>query len=170
MHLEFLSAIAFAEKHVFFVYCLLLVAAIAQDKRISSLVIGIFVLCASQALSVGATPDLYLLATPSGIAYKFIWYGFWLLTNLMFVWMIYQLHLIHKARVSLTTTAISLQIVLNSILQTLDFSDRATVDLNIFALAYQTLIPTLTVGIVPVILMLWGYEYRNKLSIAAAGA
>ncbi|MBU1437251.1 MAG: hypothetical protein KKF79_07770 [Gammaproteobacteria bacterium] len=167
---EFLNAIAIAEKHVFLVYFMLFLAAIAQDKRVSSLVIGLFVLCASQALSVGAAPDLYLIATPSGIAYKFVWYGFWLLTNLMFVWLIYQLHLIHEARVSMTTTAISLQIVLNSVLQLLDFSDRATADIQLFAVAYQILIPTLTVGIVPLILVLWGYEYRNKRSIAAAEA
>lgn len=170
MSVEFLKAIVLAEKHIFFMYCMLLIAAIAQDKRVSSLVIGIFVLCAFQALSVGVTPTLYQLSTPTGIAYKFIWYGFWLLTNLMFVWMIYQLHIIQQARVTLTTKAISLQIVLNSLFHTLDFTGRATFDSHIFAAVYQIAIPALTVGIVPVILLTWCYEYRNKLSIAAAGA
>ncbi len=170
MQNEFVTLILSFEKNVFFGYILLLCLSIVVYKKMSSVTTALFTLCCSQAFSVAITPFLYQLASNDGILYKFFWYGAWTLSNLFFIWMIYQFHLMQKLRATSISIAVSMLILSNTAVQVFDFIDRATANSGLMANIYQLFIPASNIAIIPVIIYLWLYEYRKNINIAATGA
>jgi len=170
MQNDFVELMLSYAKHIFFGYAVLLVIAVIIYKQISSITTAFFGLCCWQAFSVALTPFLYQIASNSGILYKFSWYGAWILSNLFFIWMIYQFHLIQKLRATSISIAVSMLILLNTAIQVLDFIDRATANNGLMANIYQLVIPASNIAIIPVVIYLWCFEYRKNISIAAAGA
>lgn len=170
MQNEFVELMFSFDKHIFIGYAALLVTAVIIEKRLSSISTAFFTICCWQALSVALIPFLYDLASNEGILYKFFWYGTWTLSNLFFIWMIYQFHLMQKLRASSIAIAVSMLILLNTLIQVLDFIDRATANSGLMANVYQLFIPASNIAIIPVVIYLWCYEYRKNIHIAAAGA
>lgn len=170
MQNEFVELMFSFDKHIFIGYAALLVTAVIIEKRLSSISTAFFTICCWQALSVALIPFLYELASNEGILYKFFWYGTWTLTNLFFIWMIYQFHLMQKLRASSIAIAVSMLILLNTLIQVLDFIDRATANSGLMANVYQLFIPASNIAIIPMVIYLWCYEYRKNIHIAAAGA
>lgn len=158
------------DKHIFVGYAALLVASVIIYKQISSVTTAFFTLCCWQALSVAMIPYLYQLASNNGIIYKFCWYGAWTLSNLFFIWMIYQFHLMQKLRATSIAIAVSMLILSNTAIQVLDFIDRATANSGLMANIYQLFIPACNIAIIPLVIYLWCFEYRKNINIAAAGA
>lgn len=170
MQNEFVELMFSFDKHIFIGYAALLVTAVIIEKRLSSISTAFFTICCWQALSVALIPFLYELASNEGILYKFFWYGTWTLSNLFFIWMIYQFHLMQKLRASSIAIAVSMLILLNTLIQVLDFIDRATANSGLMANVYQLFIPASNIAIIPMVIYLWCYEYRKNIHIAAAGA
>jgi hypothetical protein len=170
MQNEFVELMFSFDKHIFIGYAALLVTAVIIEKRLSSISTAFFTICCWQALSVALIPFLYDLASNEGILYKFFWYGTWTLSNLFFIWMIYQFHLMQKLRASSIAIAVSMLILLNTLIQVLDFIDRATANSGLMANVYQLFIPASNIAIIPMVIYLWCYEYRKNIHIAAAGA
>lgn len=170
MQNELVELLLSFDKHIFIGYSALLAAAIAIDKKVSSITTAFFTICCWQALSVAVIPFLYQLASNEGVFYKFLWYGGWILSNLFFIWMIYQFHLIQKLRATSIAIAVSMLILSNTLVQVLDFIDRATANSGLMANIYQLFIPASNIAIIPVVIYLWCFEYRKNINITAAGA
>jgi hypothetical protein len=170
MQNDFFALMLSFDKYVFVGYIVLLVAALVVNKRISSVTTAFVTLCCWQALSVSVSPFLYEQASNDGILYKFCWYGAWTLSNLFFIWMIYQFHLIQKLRATSISIAVSMLILSNTVVQVADFIDRATANSGLIANIYQLFIPASNIAIIPVVIYLWCFEYRKNVYIAAAGA
>lgn len=158
------------DKHIFIGYAALLVAAVVIEKKVTSITTAFFTICCWQALSVALIPYLYEQASNDGILYKFFWYGAWTVSNLFFIWMIYQFHLMQKLRATSIAIAVSMLILSNTAIQVLDFIDRATANSGLMANIYQMFIPASNIAIIPVVIYLWCFEYRKNINIAAAGA
>jgi hypothetical protein len=58
----------------------------------------------------------------------------------------------------------------NTVVQVLDFIDRATANTGLMANLYQLFIPASNIAIIPVVIYLWCFEYRKNMNIEAAGA
>jgi len=170
MQNEFVELMFSFAKHIFFGYAALLILAVVIYKQLSSITTSFFCLCCWHAFSLALTPFLYDIASNQGIAYKFAWYGTWALSNLFFIWMIYQFHLMQKCRVTSISIAVSMLILSNTVLQVLDFLDRATANTGLMADLYQLFIPASNIAIIPVVIYLWCFEYRKNINIEAAGA
>jgi len=170
MQKDFVELMLTFANHIFFGYALLLLLAIVIQRQISSITTAFFSLCCWQAFSLALTPLLYQIASNDGILYKFSWYGGWILSNLFFIWMIYQFHLMQKLRVTSIAIAVSMLILSNTVVQVADFIDRATANSGLIANIYQLFIPASNIAIIPVVVYLWCFEYRKNVSIAAAGA
>ena len=166
----FVAMMMSLDRYVFVAYIILLISALFINKRISSVTTAFFTLCCWQAFSVSISQFLYEQASNEGILFKFFWYGTWTLSNLFFIWMIYQFHLMQKLRASSIAIAVSMLILLNTLIQVLDFIDRATANSGLMANVYQLFIPASNIAIIPMVIYLWCYEYRKNIHIAAAGA
>jgi len=170
MQNEFVTLILSFEKNIFFGYVLLLCLSIVVYRKISSVTTALFALCCWHSFSIAVVPFLYQLASHEGIIYKFSWYGSWIISNLFFIWMIYQFHLVQKFRASSVAIAVSTLMLSLSALQAVDFIDRATANSGLVANFYQLFIPAANIAIIPVVTYLWLYEYRKNINIAATGA
>ncbi|RVU31273.1 hypothetical protein EOE67_19955 [Rheinheimera riviphila] len=170
MQNEFVAFMISLDRYVFVGYLLLLIIALLVNKKISSVTTAFFTLCCWQALSVSVSQFLYEQASHDGILYKFFWYGAWTVSNLFFIWMIYQFHLMQKLRATSIAIAVSMLILSNTAIQVLDFIDRATANSGLMANIYQLFIPASNIAIIPVVIYLWCFEYRKNINIAAAGA
>jgi hypothetical protein len=170
MQSELVELMLSFDKHIFIGYAGLLVVSVIMYRRISSVTTAFFSLCCWQAFSVAVIPFLYQLASHDGILYKFFWYGAWALSNLFFIWMIYKFHLMQRLRATSISIAVSMLFLSNTAVQTFDFIDRATANSGLMANIYQMFIPASNIAIIPVVIYLWFYEYRNNINIAATGA
>ncbi|OBP17212.1 hypothetical protein A5320_20380 [Rheinheimera sp. SA_1] len=170
MQNEFVTLMVSFDNHLFFGFILLLCFSIVVYKKMSSVTTAFFALCCWQAFSIAVTPFLYQLASNEGILYKFSWYGTWIISNLFFIWMIYQFHSVQKLRASSVAIAVSTLILAISVVQAVDFIDRATTNSGLMANFYQLFIPAANIAIIPVVTYLWLYEYRKTINIAATGA
>lgn len=167
---HYIEMIAALEQHIFVAYFALLAVAVFIERRISSIVIALFVLCSAQAMSYAISAPLLAIASHDGLHFKFVWYCFWLMSNTFFIWIMVRFHKIHQVRTTSVAQSVSLLFVVISLINAADFIDRATINSNIFAEVYRLVTLTSTIGIVPVILYLWFFEYRKNLTAEAAGA
>jgi hypothetical protein len=170
MHNDFVTLMASFDNHLFFGVIFLLCFSIVVYKKMSSVTTAFFALCCWQAFSIAVVPFLYQLASNEGIIYKFSWYGTWIISNLFFIWMIYQFHSAQKLRASSVAIAVSTIILATSVVQAVDFIERATADKAMFADFYQFFIAAVNLAIIPMVTYLWWFEHRKNVNIEAAGA
>lgn len=149
-----------------FGYLLLLVASILYERKLNSVTITIFVVYISIISAILLTPLFYGLATGKELYHKFMWYGGWIIIDVFCIWLIYYLHKVQKLRATQLSLVVSMSFIAMSLIQAVDFIDRATLQSNFFATAYQVLIATLNTCMLPVILYFWFAEIRKRRLIA----
>lgn len=150
-----------------FGYLSLIVAALLYERKLNSITISIFVIYLSWISSRVLTPVLYDLASGPELYTKFVWYGSWILCDVFCIWLIYYLHKVQNLRATQLSLVVSMSFIVMSLIQAIDFIDRATFQSNFFATAYQLLIATMNTFMLPVILYFWFAEIRKRRLIAA---
>lgn len=150
-----------------FGYLLLLVAALLYERKINSITISIFVIYLSWISSRLLTPVLYDLASGPELYNKFVWYGSWIICDVFCIWLIYYLHKLQKLRATQLALVVSMSFFTMSVIQAIDFIDRATLQSNFFATAYQTLIAIFNTCMLPLIIYFWWVEIRKRRLIVA---
>lgn len=150
-----------------FGYLLLLVAALLYERKLNSVTITIFVVYFSIISSILLTPVLYQLALGKEVYHKFVWYGSWITIDVFCIWLIYYLHQVQKLRATLLSLVVSLSFIATSLIQAVDFIDRATLQSNFFATAYQVLMAAFNTCTLPLILYFWWVEIQKRRLIVA---
>lgn len=143
------------------VYAALFIFAFFIEKKLSSITIALLVLCLSKGMASLILPDLLTLASQVGLQYKFAWYGCWMGLNVICIGLILKFHLSHKIRASNVAITVSLAYVMLTVVQALDFIDRATLNSSAFAMIYQVSIPTINIGLIPLICYFWLQDFRK---------
>lgn len=143
------------------VYATLFILAFFIEKKLSSITITLLVLCLSKGIASLILPDLLTLASQVGLQYKFAWYGSWMALNVICIGLILKFHLANQIRASNVAITVSLAYVLLTIVQALDFIDRATLNSSAFAMLYQISIPTINIGLIPLICYFWLHDFRK---------
>lgn len=164
-----------ADSHIFvdianysvFGYLLLLVASLLYERKLNSVTITIFVIYFSIISSILLVPVFYGLAAGTEIYHKFMWYGSWIIIDVFCIWLIYYLHKVQKLRATQLSLVVSMSFIATSLIQAVDFIDRATLQSNFFATAYQVLIAIFNTGMLPLIIYFWLVEIRKRRLIVA---
>lgn len=143
------------------VYAILFIFAFFVEKKLSSITIALLVLCLYKGTASLILPDLLTLASQTGLQYKFAWYGCWMGLNVICIGLILKFHLSHKIRASNVAITVSLAYVMLTVIQALDFIDRATLNSSAFAMIYQISIPTINIGLIPLICYFWLQDFRK---------
>jgi hypothetical protein len=151
------------------VYAALFILAFFIEKKLSSITIALLVLCLSKGMASLILPDLLTLASQVGLQYKFAWYGSWMALNVVCIGLILKFHLANKIRASNVAITVSLAYVVLTIVQALDFIDRATLNSSAFAMIYQISIPTINIGLIPLICYFWLQDFRKAALIYKEG-
>ncbi len=143
------------------VYALLFLIIFFVEKRMSSVTVALLVLCLSKGMASLMLPDLLTLASQVGLQYKFAWYGSWMALNVICIGLILKFHIANQIRASNVALAVSLAYVGFTAIQAIDFIDRATLNSGFFAMVYQISIPTINIGLIPLICYFWLRDYRK---------
>lgn len=143
------------------VYILIFLLAFFFEKKMSSATVALLVLCLTNGIAILLLPDLLEIASKPGLHNKFAWYGSWMLLNVVSIVIILKFHKTHKIRTSKIALAVSFSYVLLTIIQAVDFVDRATLNNGFFAVTYQISIPTINIGLIPLICYFWLLDYRK---------
>lgn len=142
-------------------YIVLFLAIFFIEKRMSSATVALLVLCLCKGMASLILPDLLTLASQVGLQYKFAWYGSWMALNVICIGLILKFHLANKIRASNVAITVSLAYVVLTVVQALDFIDRATLNSSAFAMIYQISIPTINIGLIPLICYFWLQDFRK---------
>ncbi|WP_306519524.1 hypothetical protein [Rheinheimera sp.] len=148
-------------------YLMLLVIALIYERKLNSITISIFVVYLSWVVCRGVMPLLYDIASGPELYNKFAWYGSWIAIDVFCVWLIYYLHQVQKLRATQLSLVVSMSFIATSIIQAIDFIDRATLQSSFFASAYQVLIAIFNTGMLPLIAYFWLVEIRKRRLIVA---
>lgn len=143
------------------VYAVLFLFAFFVEKKLSSVTIALLVLCLSKGIASLLLPSLLELASQAGLQYKFSWYGSWMALNVICIGLILKFHIANQIRASNVALAVSLAYVGFTAIQAIDFIDRATLNSGFFAMVYQISIPTINIGLIPLICYFWLRDYRK---------
>lgn len=146
---------------------LLLVAALLYEKKLNSITISFFVICLSLVLSRLLTPALYEISSGPTVLHKFVWYGSWIIIDVFCIWLIYYMHLVQKLHATQLSIMTSLICIATALIQAIDFIDRATLQSNFFASAYQMLLAVINVGCIPFTAYFWLVEIQKRRLIVA---
>ncbi|WP_348731072.1 hypothetical protein [Rheinheimera texasensis] len=146
------------------VYAALFLLAFFFEKKMSSATVALLVLCLTKGIAILLLPYLLEIASASGIHNKFAWYGSWMLLDVICIALILKFHISNKIRASKVALTVSLAYVALTIIQAIDFIDRATIDNGFFATAYQISIPTISIGLIPLICYFWLQDFRKIAS------
>ncbi len=144
------------------VYIGIFLLAFFFEKRMSSATVTLLVLCLTNGIAILLLPDLLEIASRQGIYNKFVWYGSWMILNLVSITLILKFHVTHKIRASKVAITVSFSYVLLTAIQAIDFIDRATLNNGFFAIAYQISIPTISIGLIPIICYFWLQDFRKE--------
>ncbi len=144
------------------VYIGIFLLAFFFEKRMSSATVTLLVLCLTNGIAILILPNLLEIASRQGIYNKFFWYGSWMLLNLVSIILILKFHVAHKIRASKVAITVSFSYVLLTAIQAIDFIDRATLNNGFFAIAYQISIPTISIGLIPIICYFWLQDFRKE--------
>lgn len=150
-----------------FGYLLLLVASLLYERKLNSVTITIFVIYLSIISSILLVPVLYGLASGAEIYHKFAWYGSWILIDVFCIWLIFYLHQVQQLRATQLSLVVSVSFIATALIQAIDFIDRATLQSNFFATAYQVLIAISNTCMLPLILYFWWVEIQKRRLIVA---
>ncbi|TXH93545.1 MAG: hypothetical protein E6Q75_15295 [Rheinheimera sp.] len=142
-------------------YIVLFLAIFFIEKRMSSTTVALLVLCLCKGIASLLLPDLLTVASQTGLHYKFAWYGCWMGLNVICIGLILKFHLANKIRASNVAITVSLAYVILTVVQAVDFIDRATLNSNAFAMIYQISIPTINIGLIPLICYFWLQDFRK---------
>jgi hypothetical protein len=143
------------------VYAALFLLAFFFEKKMSSATVALLVLCLTKGIAILLLPYLLTVASEPGIHNKFAWYGSWMFLNVLCIVLISKFHIANQIRASKVALTVSLAYVAFTIIQAIDFIDRATLDNGFFATAYQISIPTINIGLIPLICYFWLQDFRK---------
>jgi len=143
------------------VYAALFFFAFFIEKKLSSVTVALLVLCLSKGIASLILPDLLELASQIGLQYKFVWYGSWMFLNVICIGLILKFHISNQIRASNVALTVSLAYVGLTAIQAIDFIDRATLNNGFFAMMYQISIPTINIGLIPLICYFWMQDFRK---------
>lgn len=143
------------------VYVGIFLLAFFFEKKLSSATLTLLVLCLTNGIAILLLPGLLEIASRTGLHNKFAWYGSWMLLNLISIVLILKFHVTHKIRASKVALSVSFSYVLLTAIQAIDFIDRATLNNGFFAVAYQISIPTISIGLIPIICYFWLQDFRK---------
>ncbi len=151
------------------VYGLLFFTAFFIEKKFSSITVTLLVLFLSKGMVSLVRPDLMVLASNNGLFYKFTWYGSWMLVNIVCLLLIFKFHSINNIRASNVAIVVSMAYVALTCIQAIDFIDRASFDSGFFATVYQLSIPTINIGLIPLICYYWLRDVSRMKVIQSEG-
>lgn len=147
------------------VYGLLFFTAFFIEKKFSSITVTLLVLFLSKGMVSLVRPELMIIASNNGLFYKFIWYGSWMLVNIICLVLIFKFHSINKIRASNIAIVVSMAYVSLTCIQAIDFIDRASFNSGFFATVYQLSIPTINIGLIPLICYYWFRDVRKSRTL-----
>lgn len=150
-----------------FGYLMLFVIALIYERKLNSITISIFVVYLSWVVCRGVMPLLYDIASGPELYNKFAWYGSWIAIDVFCIWLISYLHQVQKLRATQLSLVVSMSFIATSLIQAIDFIDRATLQSGFFSSAYQVLIAIFNTGMLPLILYFWLLEIRKRRLIVA---
>jgi len=136
-------------------YVIFLLIALIVERKITSIVVALFVLAIGENLTSEATQFILETSRQQGIEYKFVWYSFWSIYSLCGIYTIYLLHIKLKLRASRGANFVSFTMLLWALCQAIDFIDRVTWDSAFFAVFYQYSIVITNLLITPMLLLFW---------------
>lgn len=149
-------------KFVFVSNFLLLIVAVAFERKVSSVVISFLVLALSSGIMSAATPMLYEISSQSGIIYKLAWYGGFAFVDCVSLYLLFKLHELLRQNVSLVAVVLGCALLIFTLLQSLRFIDRFMFNSDLFADLYRNAIPALNIILVPTLIFFWLREGRSK--------
>lgn len=147
---------------------LLLTFVLLTDKKFSSSSIGILVLCLGKGLESIAIPNLAQISSTEALLNYFVWYGGWMGLHMICLMLLWKFHRFYQLRLSDLSLLLVWYYVASSLLQVIDFVDRATFDTSFFATFYQLgnlLLDTLVAPAVGLILFREYYQRRRQLKL-----
>ncbi len=136
-------------------YVIFLLVALIVERKITSIVVVLFVLAIGENLTNELTQSILEISRQDGIEYKFVWYGFWSTYSLFGIYTIYFLHNKLKIRASSGANFVSFIMLFWGLCQVVDFIDRVTWDSAFFAAFYQYSIVVTNLLITPMLLLFW---------------
>jgi hypothetical protein len=143
---------------------LLLLVVFFADKHFNSSSIGLLVLCLGEGISSIATPHLRDIASTPAPLNFFAWYGGWMIMYIICLALLLKFHRIFRLRVSDVSLTIAGYYAILTIIQAVDFIDRATFDSGIFAKFYQLSTLLMIIFVVPVVGFMFWREHSKRLS------
>lgn len=144
-----------------FSYLLLLLVLLA-DKKFTSSALGMLILCLGQSMGTVLTPNLIEIASTEALLNYFAWYGSWILLYITCLALLLKFHRFYQLRLSDVSFTLVWYYVALSLIQVVDFIDRATFDTNFFAVFYQLGGLLLGTFIAPVVGLLFLREYYQR--------
>lgn len=145
------SLLLAVEESVSVMYIAMFIMAFLVLKRIDSISISLLILCLGQGMASLVLPTLINITTSSDLPSLFIWYGSWISINVICLALLVKFHRFYQFRVSNVAIVIGGAYVLLSAIQGIDFIERALFDSGGFAQIYQISIPSINVGLIPLI-------------------
>ncbi|HEY0921429.1 hypothetical protein [Rheinheimera pacifica] len=149
-------------KFVFVSNFVLLIIAVAFERKVSSVVISFIVLALSSGIMSAATPMLYEISSQPGIIYKLVWYGGFAFIDCVSLYLLFKLHKLLRQNVSLVAIVLGCALLIFTLLQSLRFIDRFIFNTEVFAELYRNAIPALNIILVPMLIFFWLREGRAK--------
>lgn len=150
------------DKLVFVAYFLLFLISVISERKVSSLVISLMVLSLANGTMTAITPILYKIASQSGLFYKFLWYGSFVMFDFIAIFLVYKFHRLLRQSVGNVASLVSLAFLSLGAIQTLRFFDRYILDVEILGGGYLYSIALINVAIVPAIIIIWALELKTK--------
>lgn len=147
---------------------LLLTFMLLTDKKFTSSTVGILVLCLGEGLESIALPNLIKIASTEALLNYFVWYGGWIGLHMICLMLLWKFHRFYQLRLSDVSLLLVWYYVASSLLQVIDFVDRATFDTGFFAAFYQLgnlLLDTLIAPAVGLMLFREYYQRRRQLKL-----
>lgn len=149
--------------------CILLLSfVLLTDKKFRSSSIGILVLCLGEGLESIALPKLVQIASTEALLNYFVWYGGWIGLHIICLMLLWKFHRFYQLRLSDLSLLLVWYYVASSLMQLIDFVDRATFDTGFFATFYQLgnlMLDTLVAPAVGLMLFREYYQRRRQLKL-----
>ncbi|MEH8018169.1 hypothetical protein MN202_13080 [Rheinheimera muenzenbergensis] len=153
-------------KLVFVAYFMLFVLAVLFERKVSSLVISLMVLAVANGVMTAITPILFDVASKPEMFYKFLWYAVFVFLDFVAIFLLYKFHRMLRQSVGRIAHCVGVAFLLLASIQTLRFFDRFVSNTELFQILYQYGIPLINVVLVPVIVLMWGFNVKAEIKKA----
>ncbi|QBL08864.1 hypothetical protein E0Z06_04730 [Rheinheimera sp. D18] len=163
MDWETMESILFSlDKIIFIIYFLILSMVMLVEGKVTSFVITLVVLTLANGAMTSIVPSLYQYAVKPGLWTKFAWYASFAVIDTLAVFLLFKFHKLLKQSVGFIANIVGALFVLFATLQTVRFIDRFVFEAEAFQLIYQYAIPFINMAIVPVLILVWLFDYGSR--------